>query len=184
MNITERNVNGVVYLTADGFEAAGGVAHGFSTRLGDIPDVTMAPHPELAVYSALDAPEGVQDAYMDLRDSGELPAFADAGELKRPWGELSSFCTQGVALSGFLLIDHKGEGCHLAGLYVLPEYRGGRTAAALIARSIQAAKALLPPETEVWTSAIDRNAFSLCEKLLRLGDRAVKETEFRSVYTF
>ena len=136
------------------------------------------------MYSALDAPEGVQDAYMDLLDSGELPAFADAGELKRPWGELSSFCTQGVALSGFLLIDHKGEGCHLAGLYVLPEYRGGRTAAALIARSIQEAKALLPPETEVWTSAIDRNAFSLCEKLLRLGDRAVKETEFRSVYTF
>lgn len=167
-----------------GFSKPEPVSTGFSTRLGDIPDVTMAPHPELAVYSALDAPEGVQDAYMDLLDSGELPAFADAGELKRPWGELSSFCTQGVALSGFLLIDHKGEGCHLAGLYVLPEYRGGRTAAALIARSIQAAKALLPPETEVWTSAIDRNAFSLCEKLLRLGDRAVKETEFRSVYTF
>lgn len=36
MNITERNVNGVVYLTADGFEAAGGVAHGFSTRLGGV----------------------------------------------------------------------------------------------------------------------------------------------------
>ena len=73
--------------------------------------------------------------------------------------------------------------CHDAGCGSrLPRIR--RTAAALIARSIQAAKALLPPETEVWTSAIDRNAFSLCEKLLRLGDRAVKETEFRSVYTF
>ena len=34
MNIIEHNKNGLVYLTADGFEAAGGVAHGFSTRLG------------------------------------------------------------------------------------------------------------------------------------------------------
>ncbi|MBM6927319.1 peptidoglycan editing factor PgeF [Pseudoflavonifractor phocaeensis] len=36
MNITEHNVNGLVYLAADGFEAAGGVAHGFSTRLGGV----------------------------------------------------------------------------------------------------------------------------------------------------
>ena len=36
MNITEHNANGVVYLTADGFRAAGGVAHGFSTRLGGV----------------------------------------------------------------------------------------------------------------------------------------------------
>ena len=34
MNIIEHNKNGLVYLTADGFEAAGGVAHGFSTRAG------------------------------------------------------------------------------------------------------------------------------------------------------
>ena len=33
MNITEHSANnGLVYLTADGFDAAGGVAHGFSTR--------------------------------------------------------------------------------------------------------------------------------------------------------
>lgn len=167
-----------------GFSRPEPVSTSFSTRLGDIPDVNLAPHPELAVYSALDAPEPVQDAYMDLLDAGGLPDFADAEELERPWGELSSFCAQGGVLSGWLLIDHKGEGCHLAGLYVLPEFRGGRTAAALIARSIRAAKAILPPETEVWTSAIDRNAFSLCDKLLRLGDRAVKETEFCAVYTF
>ena len=28
MNIIEHNKNGLVYLTADGFEAVGGVAHG------------------------------------------------------------------------------------------------------------------------------------------------------------
>ena len=36
MNITEHNQNGLVYLTADGFDAAGGVAHGFSTRRGGV----------------------------------------------------------------------------------------------------------------------------------------------------
>ena len=36
MNITEHNANGVVYLAADGFQAAGGVVHGFSTRLGGV----------------------------------------------------------------------------------------------------------------------------------------------------
>lgn len=167
-----------------GFSRPEPVSTGFSTRLGDIPDVNLAPHPELEVYSALEAPEPMQDAYMDLLESGKLPGFANAEELVRPWGELTSFCTERGVLSGWFLIDHKGQGCHLAGLYVLPEYRGGRTAAALIARSIRAAKAILPPETEVWTSTIDRNAFSLCDKLLRLGDRAVKETEFCAVYTF
>ena len=38
MNIMEHNKNGLVYLTADGFDAAGGVAHGFSTRLGGVSD--------------------------------------------------------------------------------------------------------------------------------------------------
>lgn len=36
MNIIEYNKNGLVYLTADGFKAAGDVAHGFSTRLGRV----------------------------------------------------------------------------------------------------------------------------------------------------
>lgn len=36
MNMTEHNANGVVYLTADGFQAAGGVVHGFSTRHGGV----------------------------------------------------------------------------------------------------------------------------------------------------
>lgn len=36
MNILERNQHDVTYLAADGMEAAGGVAHGFSTRLGGV----------------------------------------------------------------------------------------------------------------------------------------------------
>ena len=36
MNIQERNRHDVTYLAADGMEAAGGIAHGFSTRLGGI----------------------------------------------------------------------------------------------------------------------------------------------------
>ncbi|MGM9607928.1 MAG: peptidoglycan editing factor PgeF [Oscillospiraceae bacterium] len=34
--MTEHHVNGVTFLAADGFRAAGGVAHGFSTRLGGV----------------------------------------------------------------------------------------------------------------------------------------------------
>ena len=167
-----------------GFSRPKPVSTGFSTRLGDIPDVKYGPSPEMAVYSVLDAPQAVRDAYLSLLDAGELPELADLDRLDRPWEELSGFCTEKGELSGVFLLDHKGEGCHLAGLYVLPEFRGGRTAAALIAWCIRTAKALLPPETEVWASAIDRNAFSLCEKLMRRGDLAVKETELCAVYTF
>lgn len=167
-----------------GFSPSEPFSTGFSTQLGDIPDVSLSLPRELAVYSTLDAPEAVQDAYQALLDTGNLPDFANAEELESPWGELCSFCTVNGALAGVMLIDRKGEGCHVAGLYVLPGFRGGRTAATLIARSIQAAKALLPPETPVWTSAIDQNAYSMCDKLLRLGNRAEKETELCSVYRF
>ena len=167
-----------------GFPRPEPVSTGFSTRLGDIPDVRITLPPELAVCSALEAPEAVQDQYLALLETGDLPDFADMEELDRPWGDLSSFCTVGGVLSGWFFLDRRGEGCHLACLYVLPEFRGGRTAAALIARSLRAARALLPPETEVWASAIDRGAYSLCDKLLRPGDRAVKETELCAVYTF
>ena len=36
MNITEQTKNGVTFYSADGIDAAGGVAHGFSTRLGGV----------------------------------------------------------------------------------------------------------------------------------------------------
>ena len=167
-----------------GFSRPKAVSTSFSTQLGDIPDVSVPPSPSLAVYSVLDAPPEVQNAYQVLLGSGALPDFANLAYLTHPWKELSSFCMENGALSGIFLIDRKGEGCHLAGLYVLPAFRGGRTAAALLAQSIRTAKAILPPETEVWASAIDRNAFSLCDKLLLRGNRAVKETELCSIYRF
>ena len=43
MNITEHNKNGLVYLTADGIDAAGGAVHGFSTRLGACPRASSPP---------------------------------------------------------------------------------------------------------------------------------------------
>ncbi|MDD4715167.1 MAG: peptidoglycan editing factor PgeF [Oscillospiraceae bacterium] len=42
MGITEHNQNGLVYLTADSFEAAGGVVHAFSTRKGGVSKGTFA----------------------------------------------------------------------------------------------------------------------------------------------
>lgn len=36
MNMTEHNQNGVVYLSNDSFRSAGGVVHGFSTRIGGV----------------------------------------------------------------------------------------------------------------------------------------------------
>ena len=36
MNIIEHNKNGLVYLASEGMEEAGGVVHGFSTRLGGV----------------------------------------------------------------------------------------------------------------------------------------------------
>ena len=36
MNLTEHNVNGIVYLASDAITAASGVTHGFSTRLGGV----------------------------------------------------------------------------------------------------------------------------------------------------
>lgn len=167
-----------------GFSHPEPFATGFSTRLGDIQPLDLPLLPEMAVYSARDLPDDLRRTYEELMSLGDLPDYADEKELDRPWVELSSFCAEHGSLSGLFLIDRKGEGCHLAGLYVLPGFRGGRTAAALIDRSIRAAKAILPPETEVWTSAVDRNAYSMCDKLLRLGDRALKETEFVSVYRF
>ena len=42
MNITEHNKNGLVYLTADDIDAAGGAVHGFSTRLGGVSEGIFA----------------------------------------------------------------------------------------------------------------------------------------------
>ena len=61
MKIIDRTRNGVTFLSADGFEAAGGVAHGFSTRLGGVSE---------GIYATLnlgmnrgDAPDRVRENY-------------------------------------------------------------------------------------------------------------------------
>ncbi len=167
-----------------GFSSPKPISTGFSTCLGDIPEPDAQLPPSMAVYSAIDAPPEVQEAYVDLLEANALPPFADARTMQAPWAELCSFCTVKEELSGVFLISRKKEGIHLEGLYVLPEYRRGRTAWALISRSLRAARAILPPETKVWTSAISRESFSLCDKLLRLGGRAEKETEFYCIYRF
>ncbi len=61
MEFAEHNQNGLVYLTAGGFTAAGGAAHGFSTRLGGVSQ---------GIYASLnlgcnrgDNPEAVRENY-------------------------------------------------------------------------------------------------------------------------
>lgn len=61
MDIIERTREGVTYLSASGFEGAGGVAHGFSTRLGGV---------STGIYESLnlgstrgDDPESVRENY-------------------------------------------------------------------------------------------------------------------------
>lgn len=157
---------------------------GFSTCLGDIPPVRIDLPLAMAVYSAQDLPKRYRQTYEQLLAAEEVPAFGRLSSLEACWPELSSFCVTAGELSGWFLLDRKGEGCHLAGLYVRPGFRRGRTAAALIAYSLQTARELLPPETVVWTSAIDRGAYALCDKLLRQGAQAEKVTEVYSVYRF
>ena len=171
-------------LVRAGFSRPEPLATGFSTCLGDIPPVEADLPPEMAVCSAQDLPGTYRRAYEQLAAAGEVPDFALLSRLEDPWPELCSFCLTAEGLNGWFLVDRRGEGCHLAGLYVRPAARRGRTAAALIAHTLQRARALLPPETVVWTSAIDRNAYSLCDKLLRQGAQAEKETELYSVCRF
>lgn len=171
-------------LTRAGFSKPKPISTAFSTRLADIPSVRVNLPEEMAVYSALDVPEAVRLDYEALVEKGSLPSFATPERLKDPDPQLCSFCTVKGSLSGLLLVDRLAGGYQIAGLYVLPSYRSGRTAAALLARTIEAAKAILPSDTQVWTSAIDRGGFSLCDKLLRQGRHAQKETEFYAIYQF
>ena len=67
MNIIEHNKNGLVYLTADGFEAAGGVAHGFSTRLGGASKGRFATMN--FSYSRKDDPADVLENFTRLADA-------------------------------------------------------------------------------------------------------------------
>lgn len=171
-------------LTRAGFSRPKPISTAFSTRLADIPPVRVSLPEEMAVYSASGIPNAVRQAYEALVEEGNLPSFATPERLRDPVPQLCSFCTVKGQLSGLLLVDRLAGGYQIAGLYVLPPYRSGRTAAALLARTIEAAKAILPGDAQVWTSAIDQGGYSLCDKLLRQGRNAQKETEFYAVYQF
>lgn len=64
MSFTQNTVNGVVFHTADAFSAAGGVAHGFASRLGG---VSPAPWDSLNLsLSRGDGPQAVGENYRRL----------------------------------------------------------------------------------------------------------------------
>ena len=70
MSFTEHNVNGLIYDTADGLSAAGGVRHAFSTRLGG---VSPAPFDSLNFFERNgDEPENVYANYRLLGEAAGL----------------------------------------------------------------------------------------------------------------
>lgn len=167
-----------------GFSAPKPVSTAFSVRLGDIrcPEVKL---PEgMVVYTAEELPELLMDAYEKLMRSDILPDFVDASMVNYPSAAMSSFCAVDGVLTGILLVERQENALSVAGLYVLEPFRKGYTAAALIGRSVLEARKLCPLETEVFTSAINRESFALCDKLFRRSSTTHKETELLSVYQF
>ena len=70
MPFTEHNVNGLIYDTADGLSAAGGVCHAFTTRLGG---VSPAPFDSLNFFERNgDTPENVSANYRLLGEAAGL----------------------------------------------------------------------------------------------------------------
>lgn len=167
-----------------GFSPPEPVSTFFHTRLGDIPASGEEPPEGMAVYNADELPDELADEYIDLVESGALPPFADASGLRDPSAEISAFCTVDGALAGVLLIDLREEGLHLAGVYVLEEYRHKGVLQVLADKALAEARALYPPETAVWTSTINRDSFAACDRMLRRGSAATHETEFLSVFRF
>lgn len=70
MSFTEHNVNGLIYDTANGLSAAGGVRHAFTTRLGG---VSPAPFDALNFFERNgDTPENVFENYRLLGEAAGL----------------------------------------------------------------------------------------------------------------
>ena len=67
MSFTQQTRNGVVFHTADAFTAAGGVAHGFATRLGG---VSTGPYAQLNL--GITRP----DERAAVRETGSAPPSA------------------------------------------------------------------------------------------------------------
>lgn len=184
-SMLEDGRTGLGILERAGFSKPKPISTCFSTYLQDIPEVRVTCPEGMAVYRGVEVPAPLWRSYEALLAAEKLPPFVDIRQLNGPpWLEVSSFCAVRGELSGVLLMERRVDGAHIAGLYVQEAYRQGSTAAALIHTSLQAGRAMLPGETRVWGSSISRGGFSLCDKLLRRGEHAEKETEFFSTYRF
>ena len=167
-----------------GFSAPKPVSTAFSVRLGDIccPELKL---PEgMGVYPVAELPDALIDAYEELVLSGSLPYFVDPESAKFPSAEMSCICAVHGEIAGVILIDRQEDTLFVSGLYVQESYRKGYAAVALISRCVREARRLCPPETEVFTSAINRESFAICDKLFRRNSTTHKETELLSVYQF
>lgn len=168
-------------LARAGFSPPEPVGTVFSVPLGRIPELKPFSAPGLAVYDGLHLPPEVEEEYHSLLWTGEIPPFADSRDMEGLTPQLSSFCTASGQLAGVLLGQRTAEGLNLAGLWVRPSCRKGRTAALLIARSLSAARRAWPPDTWISTTAIDRTAFELALRFFRPEDGARRETELMAV---
>ena len=77
MSFREHNVNGLIFDTADGFDAAGGVRHAFTTRIGG---VSPAPMDSLNFFENTgDSPDNVRENYRLLGAAAGLPMARAVG---------------------------------------------------------------------------------------------------------
>ena len=177
-SMLERKDQPMGVLERAGFSRPKPVATQFSAWLGDIPGVKFPEVSDLKVYSALELPQNLWEVYSRWQQEGELPGFVDISMLENPERELSSFCAIAGQLAGVFLIDRRENGLQLSGLYLAEVFRRSGVAAALLSRSIRKGRERYPADTEVWTSTLNRDSFSLCSKLLLKGEHGRKETEF------
>lgn len=180
----EENKQNLGILTRAGFSASKPISTAFSVQLGNIRCVGVRLPEGMTVYSAKELPEEMIPQYETMVEWERLPRFIDARNLRSPSPEMSTFCCVDGKLAGILLIDVCEDGLCVAGFHVMEEHRKGRAAAAMIDRTICEANRLYPPETVVYTSAINRDSFALCDKLFQRGPTTSKETELLSVYSF
>ena len=109
MNIIEQTKNGVPFLQSDGFNAAGGVAHGFSTRLGGVSE---------GMWSSLNLGAGRGDDPDHVRENFRR-FFSAAGIPASPM----AFCSQvhGAVVRNVTTADlrrdpYEKSGCEADGL--------------------------------------------------------------------
>ena len=180
----EENKQNLGILSRAGFSAAKPISTAFSVQLGSIRCVEVRLPEGMVVYTAKELPEEIIPQYEALVEWGRVPGFIDARKLQSPSPEMTTFCCVDGELTGIFLIDEREDGLCVAGLHVMEEHRKGRSAAAMIHRTLCEARGLYPPDTVVYASAINRDSFSLCDKLFQRGATTSKETELLSIYHF